>query len=257
LRVVTHERNRGYGGELISGFAAARKQWVFYTNGDGQFDPAELASLVRCASESVDVVQGYRLQRADGPLRSIVGRVYRRFCRALLRTADPRHRLRLPPHPPFNAGPGRTHPHDGCDLCRSRTEAPRRRCAFHGGRCARLPAGVREVGALPGRGHRLHPPRSGRTLGTARRPRERPHAGYVTVAGGAQVAALQLVQRVFVCVPSRSRSRSSSGVNLLGCVVRRKSVRTSTKRMGSSTWGKWPTPSMISSRLLGMASCAL
>ena len=46
LRVVTHEQNRGYGGALLSGFAAATKQWVFYTDGDGQFDPAELELLV-------------------------------------------------------------------------------------------------------------------------------------------------------------------------------------------------------------------
>ena len=42
LTVVTHERNRGYGGALLSGFSEAKKQWVFYTDGDGQFDPAEL-----------------------------------------------------------------------------------------------------------------------------------------------------------------------------------------------------------------------
>src|SRR5262249_6855062 len=34
LRVVTHERNRGYGGALRSGFASATQQWVFYTDGD-------------------------------------------------------------------------------------------------------------------------------------------------------------------------------------------------------------------------------
>ena len=30
LTVVTHEHNRGYGGTLISGFASATGQWVFY-----------------------------------------------------------------------------------------------------------------------------------------------------------------------------------------------------------------------------------
>ena len=39
LRVVTHEQNRGYGGALLSGFAAATKQWVFYTDGDGPVFP--------------------------------------------------------------------------------------------------------------------------------------------------------------------------------------------------------------------------
>lgn len=79
LSVVTHERNRGYGGALLSGFAASTKQWVFYTDGDGQFDPAELEALVMRASDDVDVVQGYKLRRADGLLRAVVGRVYHRF----------------------------------------------------------------------------------------------------------------------------------------------------------------------------------
>jgi len=79
LRIVTHERNRGYGGALLSGFAAANKQWVFYTDGDGQFDPAELELLVMRASPDVDVVQGYKLRRADGFLRTVIGRAYHRF----------------------------------------------------------------------------------------------------------------------------------------------------------------------------------
>jgi glycosyltransferase involved in cell wall biosynthesis len=78
LRVVTHEQNRGYGGALLSGFAAATLQWVFYTDGDGQFDPAELALLVAKASPDVDVVQGYKIRRADSLARRVIGRVYHR-----------------------------------------------------------------------------------------------------------------------------------------------------------------------------------
>jgi glycosyltransferase involved in cell wall biosynthesis len=83
LRVVTHERNRGYGGALLSGFAASTKQWVFYTDGDGQFDPAELELLVQRASDDVDVVQGYKLRRADGLVRAVIGRVYHRFVKSM------------------------------------------------------------------------------------------------------------------------------------------------------------------------------
>jgi GT2 family glycosyltransferase len=79
LRVITHEANRGYGGALLSGFGAATKEWVFYTDGDGQFDPAELAQLVAAARSDVDVVQGYKLQRADNVARRVIGRVYHRF----------------------------------------------------------------------------------------------------------------------------------------------------------------------------------
>jgi glycosyltransferase involved in cell wall biosynthesis len=83
LRVVTHERNRGYGGALLSGFAASTKQWVFYTDGDGQFDPSELELLVQRASDDVDVVQGYKLRRADGLVRAVIGRVYHRVVKLM------------------------------------------------------------------------------------------------------------------------------------------------------------------------------
>ena len=79
LRVVTHDHNRGYGGALLSGFGAATKQWVFYTDGDGQYDPAEIELLIARASVDVDVVQGYKLRRADGMIRTIVGRTYHWF----------------------------------------------------------------------------------------------------------------------------------------------------------------------------------
>jgi glycosyltransferase involved in cell wall biosynthesis len=83
LRVITHEANRGYGGALLSGFEASTKQWVFYTDGDGQFDPAELELLVQRASAEVDVVQGFKLRRADGMLRAVIGRVYHRFVKLM------------------------------------------------------------------------------------------------------------------------------------------------------------------------------
>jgi glycosyltransferase involved in cell wall biosynthesis len=79
VRVITHERNSGYGAVLLSGFGSATKQWVFYTDGDAQYDPTELEQLVHHASDDVDVVQGYKLRRADGMTRRVVGRVYHRF----------------------------------------------------------------------------------------------------------------------------------------------------------------------------------
>jgi len=79
LQVITHERSRGYGGALLAGFGAATQQWVFYTDGDAQFDPSELELLVAAAGDDVDVVQGYKLRRADSLGRRIVGRLYNRF----------------------------------------------------------------------------------------------------------------------------------------------------------------------------------
>ena len=76
LRVVTHARNRGYGGALRSGFESATKELVFYTDGDAQYDPRELTKLFAQLRPDVDIVNGYKLARGDGPVRAFVGRIY-------------------------------------------------------------------------------------------------------------------------------------------------------------------------------------
>lgn len=70
VRVVHHAQNRGYGGALKSGFDASRNAWVFFTDGDGQFDVEEIAALIPAASNH-DVVVGYRIDRAEGGLRRV------------------------------------------------------------------------------------------------------------------------------------------------------------------------------------------
>lgn len=78
VRLVRHNVNRGYGGALRSGFAAARFEYLAYTDGDRQFRVADLARLVAgTETTSAPVVIGYRLQRADPPLRLIYATLYR------------------------------------------------------------------------------------------------------------------------------------------------------------------------------------
>src|SRR6185369_50601 len=64
VRVVHHPRNLGYGAALNSGFAAARCEWVVYTDGDGQFDLGDITKFF-APSGRVDVVLGNRRQRRD------------------------------------------------------------------------------------------------------------------------------------------------------------------------------------------------
>ena len=75
LRVVTHPANRGYGGALRSGFDNATKEWVFYTDGDAQYDVRELA-LLWAARDGADMVNGYKLARNDPLHRKLIGRAY-------------------------------------------------------------------------------------------------------------------------------------------------------------------------------------
>jgi glycosyltransferase involved in cell wall biosynthesis len=76
VRVVHHERNRGYGGALRSGFSAATKDLIFYTDGDAQYDPAEMEALWNAFSDDVDLVNGYKISRSDPLHRIIIGRIY-------------------------------------------------------------------------------------------------------------------------------------------------------------------------------------
>ncbi|MBM3787311.1 MAG: glycosyltransferase family 2 protein [Acidobacteria bacterium] len=81
FRAVTHEANRGYGGALRSGFAAATKDLVFYTDGDGQYDPAELRKLVERLGPAVGLVNGFKMNRNDPWHRVMIGLLYNKFAR--------------------------------------------------------------------------------------------------------------------------------------------------------------------------------
>jgi glycosyltransferase involved in cell wall biosynthesis len=83
VRVVHHEGNRGYGGALRSGFANAAKEFVFYTDGDAQYDPAEMADLWAGMGPGVDMVNGYKISRSDPFHRKVIGRVYHHTVRLL------------------------------------------------------------------------------------------------------------------------------------------------------------------------------
>lgn len=76
LRIIDHPRNLGYGAALRTGFASATKEWIFYTDGDAQYNPLELPLLVNAIREDVDVVNGYKINRADPWIRILLGAMY-------------------------------------------------------------------------------------------------------------------------------------------------------------------------------------
>ena len=83
VRAVHHPQNRGYGGALRTGFATATKDFVFYTDGDGQYDPAEMTVLWAKMTDEVDWVNGWKISRADPVHRIIIGRVYHHLVKFL------------------------------------------------------------------------------------------------------------------------------------------------------------------------------
>ncbi len=89
IRVVHHRPNRGYGGAIRSGIQESTKGFVFYTDGDRQFDLADLGRLLPAlagpagSNEGADAVIGYRLKRRDPRTRLFIAWVYNRLIRVL------------------------------------------------------------------------------------------------------------------------------------------------------------------------------
>ena len=75
IRVIHHKKNLGYGGALKSGFYSCKNEIIFYTDGDAQFDVNELPKLIPFI-DSYDVVNGYKIKRADKFYRKIMGNLY-------------------------------------------------------------------------------------------------------------------------------------------------------------------------------------
>jgi glycosyltransferase involved in cell wall biosynthesis len=76
VRVIHHPKNRGYGGALQTGFRSATKEFIFYTDGDAQYDPAELADLWNSLTPDADMANGYKISRSDPLHRIVIGRLY-------------------------------------------------------------------------------------------------------------------------------------------------------------------------------------
>jgi glycosyltransferase involved in cell wall biosynthesis len=82
VRVVHHGTRRGYGGAVRSGLVSARKDFIFFTDGDRQFRIADLERLI-AAIDGVDAVMGYRLKRQDPARARFVAFVYNLVIRVM------------------------------------------------------------------------------------------------------------------------------------------------------------------------------
>jgi glycosyltransferase involved in cell wall biosynthesis len=76
VNIHRHEHNKGYGGALRTGFSSGTKEWIFYTDGDCQYDVREMKVLMEHARDGVDIIQGYKITRNDPIHRIIIGRMY-------------------------------------------------------------------------------------------------------------------------------------------------------------------------------------
>lgn len=79
VRVVHHRVNLGYGAALRSGFRATRYDLVCFMDGDRQFRVADIGRLIGRLGQgdAPDAVVGYRIRRADPPIRMVYARLYK------------------------------------------------------------------------------------------------------------------------------------------------------------------------------------
>lgn len=83
LKIIFHEKNKGYGGVLKTGFREAKKELIFYTDGDAQYDVYELETLFPLMKENIDIVNGYKIKRHDPLYRIIIGYIYQYLMKLL------------------------------------------------------------------------------------------------------------------------------------------------------------------------------
>lgn len=84
VRAVHNNPNRGYGGALQRGFLEAQKEYVFYTDGDGQFDFEEMDKLIPMLKD-FDIISCYRMNRMDPINRKINAAMWGTLVNALFR----------------------------------------------------------------------------------------------------------------------------------------------------------------------------
>jgi dolichol-phosphate mannosyltransferase len=93
LRVLAHRASAGQSAALMTGFRAARGEWIATLDGDGQNDPADIPKLVKARdgvqAANLQLVAGYRRKRQDSWLKRISSRVANGVRSRLLGDATP------------------------------------------------------------------------------------------------------------------------------------------------------------------------
>jgi len=84
LKVVTRERNQGYGKALSTAISHSQGEWVVTIDSDGQFDLRDSIPLLRTAlAENLDGVTGYRGKKKDTLFRVFADRALNIIVRTL------------------------------------------------------------------------------------------------------------------------------------------------------------------------------
>lgn len=84
LKLASHKKNKGYGAALKTGFAKSKYEWIFFTDGDLQFDIKQLVKFIEFIKE-YNMIIGYRKNRADGAIRAFNAKLFKIYIDLLFR----------------------------------------------------------------------------------------------------------------------------------------------------------------------------
>lgn len=89
FKAIVHLQNKGYGAALRTGLFSSKKELVFYTDADNQFDIRQILEFVKFIDD-FDLVIGYREKRQHSRVRLLISKAYHFLIRSIfgLRTKD-------------------------------------------------------------------------------------------------------------------------------------------------------------------------
>lgn len=77
IKVINHDKNKGYGSSLRSGFYGAKYEWIAFIDSDGQFDFSEISRFIQSQKEtSADLVIGYYKKRRVSAFKIVTSRMW-------------------------------------------------------------------------------------------------------------------------------------------------------------------------------------
>src|SRR3989344_1371819 len=84
IKLIQHEKNKGYGAALISGFYNSKYEWILFTDSDGQFDFSEITKFISTQKKTnADLVIGYYIKRKVNFARKLNTFMWQLFVRIM------------------------------------------------------------------------------------------------------------------------------------------------------------------------------
>jgi glycosyltransferase involved in cell wall biosynthesis len=84
VKLISHQKNKGYGEVLKTGIKHSQYEWIFWTDSDLQFDLSELAHFI-AETDHYQAIIGYRAKRSEGLRRNLNAKLFKFYIDLLFR----------------------------------------------------------------------------------------------------------------------------------------------------------------------------